>query len=58
MLGQWLTRLAVVSFSLRVMVAMAEIVYKQNVTVSSILEASSASNETHIAPHMQASDFV
>lgn len=45
-------------FSLLATVTMAQIIYKQNMNVSSILEAHSASNETHIAPHIQASDCV
>lgn len=37
---------------------MAENIYKLNGNVSSILEAKNASNQIHIAPHTQASEFV
>lgn len=40
------------------MVTVAENIYKQNGNVSSILEANSASNQIHIAPLTQASEFV
>lgn len=40
------------------MVTVAENIYKQNGNVSSILEANNASNQIHIAPHTQASEFV
>lgn len=45
-------------FSLLVTVTVAQIVYKQNMNMSSIPEAHSASSEIHIAPHMQASECV
>lgn len=45
-------------FSLLVTVIVAQIVYKQNMNMSSIPEAHSASSEIHIAPHMKASECV
>lgn len=45
-------------FSLLVAVTMAQIIYKKNMNVSSILEARSASNEIHTALRMQASECV